>query len=218
MGIWRFAKFSKNARTLACGGNRLSSPKVRHCHDRAWSPPRADDPDRPRPLHDDRLAFGISAPHPVAARLVVGPDDVRDVGVGNERYDTVAPSGNGVGSEVDGGHSKSSLGPRFRLRETVAGPPQRCRSFVLTARLYSHPDARLKRAAEGHIVWWDDPAAPSVWRQGAGSVAGGCGFASRPPDRTPGRHFTRAFYINGRSGEVPKLILNDTYGKSKSSV
>jgi hypothetical protein len=27
--------------------------------------------------------------------------------VGNERYDTVAPSGNGVGSEVDGGHSKS---------------------------------------------------------------------------------------------------------------
>jgi hypothetical protein len=36
------------------------------------------------------------------------PDDVRDVGVGNERYDAVAPSGNGVGSEVDGGHSKSS--------------------------------------------------------------------------------------------------------------
>jgi hypothetical protein len=26
----------------------------------------------------------------------------------NERHDTVAPSGNGVGSEVDGGHSKSS--------------------------------------------------------------------------------------------------------------
>src|SRR5580704_11905405 len=86
-------------------------PKVRR-HDRAWSPPRADDPDRPRPLHDDLFALSISAPHPVAARLVVGPDDVWDVGVGNERYDTVAPSGNGVGSEVDGGHSKSSPGPK----------------------------------------------------------------------------------------------------------
>src|SRR6476469_3322205 len=113
MGIRRFAKFSRNALTLACVGNRLSSPKVRHCHDRAWSPPRADDPDRPRLLHDDPIALNISAPHRVAARLVVGPDDVRDVGVGNERYDTVAPSGNGVGSEVGDGHTKSSPGPRF---------------------------------------------------------------------------------------------------------
>src|ERR1700687_719574 len=88
-------------------------PKVRR-HDRAWSPPRADDPDRPRSLHDDPIALSIFAPHCVAARLVVGPDDVRDVGVGNERYDTVAPSGNGVGSEVDGGHYKSSSGPRVR--------------------------------------------------------------------------------------------------------
>src|SRR6266481_7077537 len=116
MGIRRFAKFSRNARAFACVGNRLSSPKARHCDDLAWSPPRADDPDRPRPLHDDLFALSISAPHPVAARLVVGPDDVRDVGVGNERYDAVAPSGNGVGSEVDGGHSKSSPGPGFRLR------------------------------------------------------------------------------------------------------
>src|SRR6266436_4854270 len=108
MGIWRFGTISRNARTLACVGNRLSSPKARHCDDRAWSPPRGDDPDRPRPLHDDPFALSISAPHPVAARLVVGPDDVRDVGVGNERHDTVAPSGNGVGSEVDGGHFKSS--------------------------------------------------------------------------------------------------------------
>ena len=38
-----------------------------------------------------RFALSISASHPVAARLVVGPDDVLDVGVGNERYDTVAP-------------------------------------------------------------------------------------------------------------------------------
>src|SRR5262245_52129536 len=114
MGIWRFAKFSRNARTLACVGNRLSSPKVWHSHDRAWSPPRSDDPDRPRPLHDDdRFAFSISAPHPVAARLVVGPDDARDVGVGNERYDAVMPSGSGVGSEVDGGHCKSSCRPGF---------------------------------------------------------------------------------------------------------
>src|SRR6516165_429699 len=46
---------------------------------------------------------------PVAARLVVSPDDVRDVGVRNERYDAVRPSGSGVGSEIDNGHSKSSL-------------------------------------------------------------------------------------------------------------
>ena len=53
----------------------------------------------PRPLHDDPIAVSISAPHRVAARLVVGPDDVRDVGVGKERYDTVAPSRNGVASK-----------------------------------------------------------------------------------------------------------------------
>src|SRR5271166_5347149 len=102
MGIWRFATFSRNARTLACVGNRLSSPKVRHCRDRAWSPPRADDPNRPRPLHDDPFPFSIFTPHPVAARLVVGPDDIRDVGMGNERYDAVTPSGDAVGSKVDG--------------------------------------------------------------------------------------------------------------------
>src|ERR1700690_3902767 len=106
MGIRRFAKFSRTARTLACVGSRLSSPKVRHCRDRAWSPPRANDPDRPRLLYDDPIALSISALHRVAARLVVCPDDVRDVGVGNERYDAVAPSGNGVGSEVEGGNSK----------------------------------------------------------------------------------------------------------------
>src|SRR6266851_5574533 len=39
------------------------------------SPARADDPDRPRLLHDDPIALSISGPHPVAARLVVGPDD-----------------------------------------------------------------------------------------------------------------------------------------------
>src|SRR6266478_7919126 len=111
MGIRRFAKFSRNARAFACVGNRLSSPKARRCDDRAWSLPRADDPDRPRLLHDDLFALSISAPHPVAAHLVVGPHDVRDVGVGNERYDAVAPSLNRVGSEVDGGHSKSSPGP-----------------------------------------------------------------------------------------------------------
>ena len=82
-------------------------PKVRRCHDQEWSPPRADDPDRPKPLHDDLSALSISSPHPVAARLVVGPDDFRDVVVGNERYDAVTPSGNGVGSEVDGGQENS---------------------------------------------------------------------------------------------------------------
>src|ERR1700738_1138873 len=116
MGIWRFAVFSRNARTLACIGNRLSSPKIRNYRDGAWSPPHGDDPDRPRPLHDDPIALSISAPHHVAARLVVGPDDVGDVGVGNERYDAVTPSGSGVGSEVDGGHSRPSPRPRPRPR------------------------------------------------------------------------------------------------------
>jgi hypothetical protein len=71
------------------------------------------DPDRSTTI---RLPLSISAPHRVAARLVVGPDDVGDVGVGNERYDAVTPSGSGVGSEVDGGHSRSSPRPRSRLR------------------------------------------------------------------------------------------------------
>ena len=101
----------------------MSSPKVR-CHDRAGSPSRADDPDRPRPLHDDPIALSICAQHPIAAGLVVGPDDVRDVGVGNERYDAVLSSGNGVGSEVDGGHYKSSCGSRFHLRTSGPGPSE----------------------------------------------------------------------------------------------
>jgi hypothetical protein len=37
-------------------------------------------------------------------------------------------------------------------------------------------------------------------------VVGGCGFASRPPDRTPGTHFTRAFcIINGGSGGASQI-------------
>src|SRR5262245_30644832 len=83
------------------------------CRDRAWSLLRGDDLDRLRPFNDDLVAFSISAPHPVAAGLVVGPDDVQDVGVGNERYDAVAPSDSGVGSNVDGGHCKSSRRPSF---------------------------------------------------------------------------------------------------------
>src|SRR5260370_11534352 len=170
MGIWRLATFSRNAGTLACVGNRLSSPEVRHCRDRAWSPPRADDSDRRRPLHDDLFALSISAPRRVAARLVVGPDDVRDGGVGNERHDTLAPSGNGVGSEVDGGHSKSSSGPRSRLRASVAGPPQRCRPFVLTGRLYGHPDARLKPrtvTSSGKVI---QPCPTRRWPTGSGNL------------------------------------------------
>jgi hypothetical protein len=83
----------------------LSEGSVRR--DRACSPPRGDDLDRPELLYDDWFAFGISALYPVAARFVVGPDDVRDVGVGNERHYTVRPSGSGVGAEVDNGHCKS---------------------------------------------------------------------------------------------------------------
>jgi hypothetical protein len=39
----------------------------------------------------DPIALSISALHRVAAGLVVGPDDVLAVGVGNKRYDAVAP-------------------------------------------------------------------------------------------------------------------------------
>src|SRR5277367_5849629 len=127
MGIRRFAPFSEEC-AYPCMRRQpivLSQSSALSRSRAPWSPPRADDPDRPRLLHDDPIALSISAPHPVAARLVVGPDDVRDVGVGDERYDAVAPSGNGVGSEVDGGHYKSSSGPRFRLRASVPRPPQR---------------------------------------------------------------------------------------------
>src|SRR5882724_5996607 len=67
-----------------------------------WSPPRADDPDRPRLLHDDLIALSSLPRTALAARLVVGPDG------GAERY--------GVGSEVDGGHHRCSPGPRFCRR------------------------------------------------------------------------------------------------------
>src|SRR3984893_6413941 len=42
-------------------------------------------------------------------------------------------------------------------------------------------------------------------------------YANRPPDRTPSRHLTKAFCIDGRSGGTSKLIPKDTYEKSKSS-
>src|SRR5271167_4891298 len=143
IGIRRFAKFSRNARAFACVGNRWSSPKVGRCDDRAWSLPRADDPDRPRLLYDDLFALGISAAHPVAARLVVGPDDVRDVGVGNERYDAVAPSLNGVGSEVDGSHSNPPRPRGFVSGRASPDPLRGAGHSVLTGRLYGHPDARF---------------------------------------------------------------------------
>ena len=95
------------------------------CRDQAWSPPHGDDPDRLRSFHDDLFALSISVPHPVAARLVVGPDDVRDVGVSNERYDAVTPSGSGIGSKIDGSHCKSSCRPRFSLRASAPGRPQK---------------------------------------------------------------------------------------------
>jgi hypothetical protein len=45
--------------------------------------------------------------------------------VGNERrYDAVASSLDGVGSEVDGGHSKPCPSPRFRLRAIVPAPSE----------------------------------------------------------------------------------------------
>ena len=116
--------FSRNARTLACVGNQSSSLKVRQVaigHGHLLAVTILIGSDRSTTLC---LPLASLPRHPVAARLVVGPDDVRDVGVDNERYDAVTPSGSGVGSEVDGGHCKSSCRPRFRLRASAAGRPQ----------------------------------------------------------------------------------------------
>jgi hypothetical protein len=123
MGIWRFAKFSRNARTLACVDNRLSSPKVGVTigDGHLIAPTILIDPDCSTTIG---LPFRISAPHAVAARLVVDPDDVRDVGVGNERYDAVMPSGRGVGSKVDGGHCKSSPAGGFVSGRASPGPSE----------------------------------------------------------------------------------------------
>src|SRR6516225_3943936 len=207
MGTRRFATFSSNARAFACIGNRLSSPKVQHFHDQAWSPPRADNFDRSRPLHDDPIALSISARYPVAACLVVGPDDFRDVGAGNERYDALALSGNGVGSEIDGGHYKSSSGPRFRLRARGPEPPQRCRPFVLQGayttirmRVLSEP---RKVTPSGNVI----QLCPTLANRKRDPVAGECGFAGRPSDRTPGRHVTGLLYRWGLRWGHPRLAV-----------
>ena len=72
-----------------------------------------------------RLPLASVPDIPEAARLVIGPDDVRDVGEGNERYDAVAPSGSGVDTEVDGGHFKSSSGHKVSsLAERPQGPSE----------------------------------------------------------------------------------------------
>jgi len=102
----------------------LSFPKVWHCHERAWSPLRADYLDRSKPLHDDPIALSISGPHRVAARLVVSPDDVRDVGVGTS--DTTRWR-----RAVTGSVRKSTLvttnpsPARGFVWASVPGPPQR---------------------------------------------------------------------------------------------
>jgi hypothetical protein len=44
MGIWRFAKFSRNARILAFVGNRLSSPKSSALSRSGMVTSRGDDP------------------------------------------------------------------------------------------------------------------------------------------------------------------------------
>src|SRR6266853_3572232 len=75
MGIWRFAKFLRNARTLCMHWQPIVHSQSPALSRSGMSPARADDPDRPRLLHDDPIALSISGPHPVAARLVVGPDD-----------------------------------------------------------------------------------------------------------------------------------------------
>src|SRR5437867_1350605 len=44
--------------------------------------------------------------------------------LGDAWADAVAPSGNGVGSEIDAGHYKSFSGPRFRLGERPRAPSE----------------------------------------------------------------------------------------------
>ena len=41
-------------------------------------------------------------------------------------------------------------------------------------------------------------------------------YEERPPDRTPGRHFTRAYCVNGRPSGESKLILKDTTGSQNN--
>ena len=177
----------------------LSFPKVRHCHERAWSPLRADYLDRSKPLHVDPIALSISTPHRVAARLVVGPDDVRDVGVGNERYDAVAASGNWVGSEVDGGHSKSFSGPEVsspgeRPQAPSESPYVRIRRQPLT----KPSDQPL----EGEAPEFDDRRHRSSFTRPSGSSAGEHSLiASRLRANPLGREHGEC----GRSGGITKL-------------
>jgi hypothetical protein len=175
----------KECACLCMRGQPIVLPQARHCDDRAWSPPRADDPDRPRLLHDDLFALSISAPHPLAARLVVGPDDVRDVGVGNERYDAVALSLNGVGSEVDGGHSNPPRARGLVSGRTAPSPlsgaghsSYRAPYTTIRMRVLSEP---RKVTPSGNVI----QLCPTLANRERDPVAGGCGFASRPPDRTP---------------------------------
>jgi hypothetical protein len=149
----------------------------------------------------------------------------------------VAPSGNGVGSKVDGGHSKSSLpgpevssspGERPRassespyVAHSAPAPDKTVRPTVSSEKLDSLTiDAIAHRDEIDHRIVQQSQFASTLTGQREAAIGGGRVrvYANRPPDRTPGRHFTRAFCIDGRSGGASKLIPKDTYGKSKSSV
>src|SRR6516164_3951268 len=116
MGIRRFAKFSRNAR--ACVGNRLSTPELG--------------------------IVTIGRGHLLALTIVIGPDDVQDVGAGNERYDAVAPSLNGVGTEVDGRHCNP---PRASVPGLLASPYVAKTALHLNEFRDTSACARVRRAA-----------------------------------------------------------------------
>ena len=61
--------------------------------------------------------------------------------------------------------------------------------------------SRGKVAPSGNVV----QLCPTLANRKRDPVAGGCGFAGRPPDRTPGRHFTR-----------PSVEMGAPVGASKS--
>ena len=127
----------------------------------AWSSSRGDDPDRAKSLYDDWFAFSISALHPIAARLVVGPDDMRDVGMGNERYDAVRPSDRGVYSQVNGGHPNSPLASRGRNKPFV-----RHRGREVTGSLPppSRTSLRVGDCSRNRVADPDQPKSSSLHR------------------------------------------------------
>ena len=125
--------------------------------------------------------------------------------MGNQRYDALALSGNGVGSEIDGGHYKSSSGPRFRLRARGPELPQRCRPFVLQGpyttlrmRVLSEP---RKVTPSGSVIQLR-PTLANRKRDPVGRVR----FRKSSVRPNPTQTLHQAFCIDGGSGGAIKRL------------